>query len=204
MKKLFYLLFVAGLLSISLNAQVTNTVTFVADLSTLIADGFDAATDTVEIKGLDWGDMAAAEVTGDRFLTVDPENANLYKTTLTITAATLTAGDSLRWKYHGYPEANFDPAWEPGLDFTAWDGRSLVLQADGTSFELDAVETALGMFSGGIINTVTFKADLTDLFGSGVGFFDPAVDGIEVRGFWGDNEASVIGGSMGPMTRNNS
>lgn len=207
MKKLFYLLFVAGLLSVSLNAQVTNTVTFVADLSALMEAGFDSATDTVEIRGLDWGDMAAADVTGDRFLTVDSENANLYKTTLTITAATLTAGDSLRWKYHGYPEANFDPAWEPGLDFTAWDGRSLVLQADGTTFELDAAMPELGMFSGGIVNTVTFKADLTDLFGSGVGFFDPAVDNIEVRGFWDDAGLGWIGGSViegvtGPMTRN--
>ena len=59
---------------------------------------------------------------------------SLYKTTLTITAATLAAGDSLRWKFHGYPEANFDPAWEPGIDATAWDGRSLVLQADAATF----------------------------------------------------------------------
>lgn len=193
-----------GLLSVTLNAQVTNTVTFVADLTTLISEGFDPATDTVEVRGLDWGQMGAAAATGDRFLTVDPENSNLYQTTLTITADTLSAGDSLRWKFHGYPETEFDPAWEPALDFTDWDGRSLVLQADGATFTLDPVVPELGMFSGGLINTVTFKADLTDLFGSGIGFFDPALDGIEVRGFWGDNEATVIDGEPfpRPMTRN--
>ena len=55
-----------------------------------------------------------------------------------------------------------------------------------------------------LVNTVTFKADLTDLFGSGVGFFDPAIDGIEIRGFWGDDSASVIDGLPfpRPMERN--
>ena len=196
-----------GLLSVTLKAQVTNTVTFVADLTNLISEGFDPATDTLEVMGLDWGQMGAATVTGDRFLTVDPENSNLYQTTLTITADTLSVGDSLRWKFHGYPEANFDPPWEPALDFTVWDGRSLVLQADASTFTLDPVVPELGMFVGGLINEVTFKADLTDLFGSGVGFFDPAVDNIEVKGFWEDAVLGHIGGSviegeLGPMTRN--
>ena len=44
MKKTIYLFFVTlMLISISAKAQVTNTVTFVADMSVLIADGFDAA-----------------------------------------------------------------------------------------------------------------------------------------------------------------
>lgn len=203
MKKIFYLIFVASLLSFTLNAQVTNTVTIVADLTDLISQGFDSATDTLEIQGLNWDDGDDVTVTGDRFLTVDPENANLYQTTLTIvTTANIAVGDSLRWKFHGYPEANFDPAWEPGVD--GYDGRALVLQADGTTFTDGPHTPKNNMFVGGLINTVTFKADLTDLFGSGVGFFDPAIDGIEVRGFWGDNEASVIDGGAfpRPMERN--
>lgn len=203
MKKIFYLLFVAGLLSISLNAQVTNTVTIVADLTDLISQGFDSATDTLEVQGLNWDAGADVTVTGDRFLTVDPGNANLYQTTLTIeTTVNIAVGDSLRWKFHGYPESEFDPAWEPGVD--GYDGRALVLQADGSTFTDGPHVPKMSMFVGGIINTVTFKADLTDLFGSGVGFFDPAVDGIEVRGFWGDNEASVVDGLPFPraMERN--
>ena len=45
MKKTLYLVFVALLLSVTLNAQVTNNVTMVADLTDLITQGFDPATD---------------------------------------------------------------------------------------------------------------------------------------------------------------
>lgn len=209
MKKTIYLMLLSFLfISFSINAQVTNTVTFVVDMSALVADGFDPASDTLEIAGLDWDDGADVTVTGDRWLEPDPNDANTYTRTLTVaTTSALAAGDSLRWKFHGYPENRFDPAWEGGIDATEWDGRSLILEADGTTFNFGPLVPTNGMFVAGISNTVTFKADLTDLFGSGVGFFDPAVDNIEVRGFWGDDgqgwvEAAVIDGSTGPMSRN--
>ena len=201
MKKIFYLLFVASMLSFTLNAQVTNTVTIVADLTDLLSQGFDSATDTLEVQGLNWDAGADVTVTGDRFLTVDPGNANLYQTTLIIeTTVNIAVGDSLRWKFHGYPDANFDPAWEPGVD--GYDGRALVLQADGSTFTDGPHIPKMSMFVTGITNTVTFKADLTDFFGSGVGFFDPAVDGIEVRGFWSesglyDTDATFTGDNQG-------
>ena len=187
MKKLTFLILAAFILVASgLNAQQTNTVTFIADLTDMIAQGFDSATDTLEVRGLDWDSGADVTVTGDRFLTVDPGNANLYQTTLTIvTTSNIAVGDSLRWKFHGYPENRFDPAWEPGVG--SYDGRPMYVQADGSTFDEGPHVPRMQMLVAGVTNEVTFKADLTDLFGSGVGVFDPDVDGIEVRGFWADN-----------------
>jgi hypothetical protein len=205
MKKTIYLFFVSlMLISITATAQVTNTVTFQADMSALIAEGFDPATDTVEVQGLNWDNGTDVTVTGDRFMTLDGSTASV---TLTIaTTSALAAGDSLRWKFHGYPDANFDPSWEGDFDNTEWQGRSLILQADGATFTDGPHVPDLGMFAAGIANTVIFKADLTSLLGTGSGFFDPAIDGIEVRGFWSgdgaDAEATVIDGSTGPMVRN--
>ena len=207
MKKItYYLLVTLFFMGVSLKAQVTNTVTFVADMTDLISQGFDPATDTLEIRGLDWDDGADVTVTGGRFLTVDPNNANHYQTTLTIvTTANIAVGDSLRWKFHGYPENKFDPAWEPGVE--GYDGRAFVLQADASTVTEGPHVPKMDMFQTGITNTVTFKADLTNLFGSGVGFFDPAVDQIEIRGFWGDAgqgwvDASVAEAGPWTMTRN--
>ena len=203
-RSIFFTFVMMMFVGISLQAQITNTVTFVADLTDMISQGFDSTTDTLEIRGLDWEGTDGA-VTGDRFLTVDPNNANLYQTTLVISsAADHAVGDSLRWKFHGYPEANFDPAWEPGVE--GYDGRPYIVQADGATSTEEAVVPKMAMFVGGITNVVTFKADLTDIFGTGSGVFDPALDGIEVRGFWGDGadvvDASVIAGETSPMVRN--
>ncbi len=205
-RSIFFTFVMMMFVGISLQAQITNTVTFVADLTDMISDGFDIAADTVEIRGLDWDSGDDVTVTGDRFLTVDPGDANLYQTTLTIvTTENIAVGDSLRWKFHGYPENKFDPAWEPDAE-DGYGGRPLVLQADGTTFTEGPLVTKLGVFHGGITNVVTFKADLTDIFGTGSGVFDPALDNIEVRGFWGDGadvvDASVIAGETSPMVRN--
>ncbi len=187
-------------------AQVTNTVTFVADLTDLLDQGFDPTSDTLEIRGLDWDDGDDVTVTGDRFLVQDETDTHLFKTTLTIaTSATYAGPDSLRWKFHGYPENRFDPAWEPGRD--GYDGRAYHLQADGSEVEEGPLTPMMAMFVSGITNTVTFKADLTEVFGEGVGFFDPNVDAIEIRGFWSDEgegwvEASVEEAGPWTMTRN--
>jgi hypothetical protein len=204
MKKLTLLFAAFILVASGLNAQQTNTVTFIADLTDMISQGFDSATDTLEIRGLDWDDGADVTVTGDRFLTVDPGNSNLYQTTLTIvTTANIAVGDSLRWKFHGYPENRFDPAWEPGSG--SYDGRPMYVQADGSTFDEGPHVPMMQMLVAGVSNEVTFKADLTDLWGTGVGYFDPAIDGIEVRGFWADNgnfdtDATFTG--INQMTRN--
>ncbi len=211
MKKTIYLFFVSLVLfSFTANAQVTNTVTFVADLSVLIPEGFDPVSDSIEVAGLDWDNGDDVTITGDRLMTVDPNDANLYMATLTIeTSANLVVGDSLRWKFHAFPDANFDPSWEGNIDGTEWDGRSYKLQDNGTVVTLDPLQPeGIQVFEAGLTNTVTFKADLTNLVGTGTGFFDPAIDGIEVRGFWSgegaDAEATVVGGPAPPlpMTRN--
>ena len=204
MKKLTLFFAALILAASSLSAQQTNTVTFIADLTDMISQGFDSATDTLEVRGLDWDSGADVTVTGDRFLTVDPGNSNLYQTTLTIvTTSNIAVGDSLRWKFHGYPENRFDPAWEPGVG--SYDGRPLYVQADGSTFDEGPHVPRMDMFVTGVSNEVTFKADLTDLFGTGVGVFDPAIDGIEVRGFWADNgnfDTDATFSGVNQMTRN--
>ncbi|MCF8265591.1 MAG: hypothetical protein K9I99_13910, partial [Melioribacteraceae bacterium] len=115
MKVRFYIVSLLLLFVSLTNAQIKNTVTFVADMTVLIDNGFDPADHQLTIEGLNW-DNGEVSVVGDRQLTLDPQNPSQYKTQLVLTsAAGMVVGDTARWKFKGSPnEAFYDGGWEAG------------------------------------------------------------------------------------------
>lgn len=194
MKKLIYLIAALTLLISSQSfgqATITNTVTFAADMTQLIADGFDPAEDIIQVEGLVW-DAFTTTVEGDPVLTLDA--GNIYKTTLIITTDA-AEGDSLRWKFRAIdPEGTkfVNGGWEGG--FGDYDGYPLHLQADGSTFELDPLVPGIEVNVLGISNTLNFTADLSGIIGSGSGYFDPETDNIDVMGLDWDGLGTVTDG----------
>ncbi len=91
---------------------VTHSITFQADMSDLIAAGFNPSTDSIEVRGdtapLDWGP-------GKR-LTKSLLNPNLYQFNGSFTA---TVGGTINFKFHADPEVKFDNSgWETGNNVT--------------------------------------------------------------------------------------
>jgi len=87
---------------------VTHNITFQADMTDLIAAGFNPSTDSIEVRGdttpLDWGP-------GKR-LTKSLLNPNLYQYQGSFTA---NVGATINFKFHADPEAKFDnTGWETG------------------------------------------------------------------------------------------
>jgi len=197
MKNNLYLLLVTLFISsiISLSAQVTNTVTFQIDMSGMLEDGFNPVTDSIMVEGLVWDD-GEVTVTGDRTLLPSEGDATLYVTTLEINSGpNLTVGDSLRWKLFTWPSDMITTGgWEGG--FGDYDGRPYFFQEDGAEVVLDPevpnyqyIVTGLGPQ-----NTLHIMADVTDLAGTGEGFFDPSVDYLTLEGFNWDGNGFLVSG----------
>ncbi len=194
MKKVLFLLVLISCVSF---AQVTNTVTFVADISVLSEQGFTPGTHGLKLEGLNW-DNGDISVVGDREMLQDPNNAMHYTVTLEITTTPdMVVGDSARWKFKAYPDEDFvDGGWESANPVTGYDGHAYVFQDNGSVVDLDPIEPWITMIQTGVgvQNTITFQADLSSMLGTGVGFFDPdAGDIMEVKGFWGDaNDPNIF------------
>jgi hypothetical protein len=201
-KHLTFLIVIVFICTGFMSAQIKNTVTFNADLTDLIADGWNPAENTIRIEGLNW-DNGDVQVTGERQLSPDPNNPNIYSTTLEVTsAATQAVGDSARWKFKAGPDAQFvDGGWESDDPETGYGGHAFVFEANDAVVVLATlipwisfVQTGVG-----IQNTVTFQADLSYMYGTGVAFFDPTLDFIEIRGFWdgdGNVGATLVSGDQ--------
>jgi len=188
------IIFIAG---INLFAQsgVTNTVTFYADMSKMLADGFNPETDSIRIQGLVWDDPGTT-YTGNPIFVPDESDPTLYKTTLEISSgAVLGVGDSLRWKFFTWPDAKIiGGSWEGG--FGDYDGYPYVIREDGAVVDLEP-ETpnfVYVVFGLGPQNTFHIMADVTDFVGTGVGYFDPTIDQLVVEGFVWEGMASVVSG----------
>ena len=115
---------------------VTNTVKFVADLSKIWGTGpgsFDVASDSLIVDGLNWDGLGTLiSTSAERTLKqVSPLTPKVFAATLTFKGA---LGDSTKWKFHAYPEANFsNSGYETGND------RWLKYQADGTTTTLSTI-----------------------------------------------------------------
>lgn len=202
MKKMYVVLSLMMLIFVSVaNAQMTNTVTFKADVSALYENGWDPAVHTIKIEGLNWdnGDVA---VTGTRDMVQSEDDTTIYVTTLEITSATnMAVGDTARWKYKTGPDDAFvNGGWEAGDPESGYDGRAFVFQADGSEFEVGPMQPRVEfiLVGVGIQNTVTFQVDLSSIEGTGSGYFDYANgDFMEVRGFWGnDADPSIFSSKL--------
>jgi len=130
---------------------VTHFVTFQADMTDLIAAGFNPATDSIEVRGganelTNWGN-------GVR-LTKSLLNANLYQVKISMT---FNPTDSVQYKFHCDPQAKFD---NTGWENTA--GNRVLYFADN-DIVIPAVKpviTVLNIISKNV--TVTFNVDMTN------------------------------------------
>lgn len=168
--------------------QVQNTVNFTADLTDLVAAGFDTATDQIEVRGFDgWDGDGSFVVSGDRMLTQEG-TTNTYKTSLVISFP--TAGSTAFWKFKAGPDAKFvDGGWEIGTN------REYTAEADGNTVEVSSgtINIEVIVTGVGIQNTLTFNADISGIIGaSSTGAFDPASDEIHVRGLDWDGLGTLI------------
>ncbi|OGU41329.1 MAG: hypothetical protein A2315_07975 [Ignavibacteria bacterium RIFOXYB2_FULL_35_12] len=184
-------------------AQIINTVTFSANMSSLIAAGFDSAQDSIMVQGLVWGEgLSDNDLSGSRIMLPDPANPTIFKTTIVLTipsSSGLTVGDSIRWKLMAWPSFLFENGgWESGFD-ASYDGYPFIIQPDGSIINLDPVVPKIQFKGetgsvGGPQNTLHIKLDLSSIYGSGLGYFDPAEgDFVRVEGFTWDDNSLVIG-----------
>lgn len=190
MKKVTYLITLVLLLaSTQLFGQVQNTVNFTADLTDLIAEGFDPATDQIEVRGFDgWDGDGVTTISGERLMTREG-TTNIYKTTLVVQSPG-AAGASGFWKFKAGPDDKFvDGGWELGA------ARTYTFEADGNTVEvnesvinIDVIVTGVG-----IQNTITFNADISGIIGaSSTGAFDPESDKMTVAGLDWDGLGTLI------------
>jgi hypothetical protein len=142
---------------------VTNTLNFTADISGILGIGaggaFNGAEDSLQVMGLDW-DGLGQDVVGNRTTVVDPFNAGIYTTTLTVTSGPgLTIGDSTKWKFKAFPGGRFSgDGWESGTDRWHFYGD------DGAVFDLPTIVPRILPIFDTLANdiNVIFNVDMSD------------------------------------------
>lgn len=157
------------------------SVTFQVDMGVQAFKGlFDPATDKVVIRGsFQKAAGDTADWAGDFFEMADADGDTIY--TLTVLFPDSTEDKSYEHKFVISPDK-----WEgsPNRTFTVTSAPQtlpVVFFADDNSYVLP------------VTNTINFIADLNYMLGTGVGFFDPTIDSIEVRGLDWNGGTNVIG-----------
>lgn len=121
-------------------SEVTNTIKFTADISSILGVGIDGAFDPMQdsllVMGLDWYNLGK-NVVGRRRMINEDINPGIYTTTLTVTsgsAAPNGAGDTTKWKFKAYPDSRFiNGGWELGAD------RWHIYEQDGAIIDLPVI-----------------------------------------------------------------
>jgi hypothetical protein len=120
------------------NNRVINTVTFTADISSILGTGdgyFNPAKDSLVVLGLDWNG-GYVSVTGNRLMTESKYVVGKFSTTLQITGK---LGTSCEWKFRIYPyESLINTGYETGAN------RQYVIQADSSIVNLPMVVPNFG------------------------------------------------------------
>ena len=104
--------------------EVTNTINFTADISSILGVGmggaFDPYLDSLLVMGLDWDNYGKNVVGNRRMVNTNPFNPGIYTTSLTVTsgsAAPNGIGDSTKWKFKANPGSRFQgDGWEYNQD----------------------------------------------------------------------------------------
>lgn len=197
MRKSFKAFLIFMLFAGSLFAQITNTVTFNVDMTHLIQGGFNPAVDSIRLEGLVWDSFGVTlDPAGSNIFTPSVSNPNIFSKTIIINAGTAVIGDSLRWKLFIWPSDKIKTgSWEGG--FGSYDGRPYYVRENGAIVNLEAVVpnfqyVVTGL---GVQNTFHIMADLTDIIGTGEGYFDPTIDILGVDGFTWDSKGFIVSGS---------
>jgi hypothetical protein len=197
MKKSYMTFLIFMLFAGSIFSQITNTVTFNVDMTKLIAGGFNPEVDSIRIEGLVWDTFnVSLDASSSRALAPSTADPNIYSTTIIIHCGTANVGDSLRWKLFIWPSDRIkNGSWEGG--FVGYDGRPYFVQEDGAVVNLDPVVSNFEFVVSGLgpQNTWHIMADLTNIIGTGEGYFDPTVDVLSVDGFSWDGNGTIVSGS---------
>ena len=201
MKKL-YLTLLAFVLLVGINsAQIVNKITFRVDMSQMVASGFNPAVDSIKVMGLTWEGYTIKLDDNDKSRNLVPGADNIYSTTIELNCGTAAEGDSLRWKLYVWPGDPWNGNWEGG--FVDYDGNAYTVRPNGTTVVLDPVVPHFKHLVTGLgpQNTFHIMADVTNMVGTGEGFFDPAIDSLVVEGFTWDGGVKYVSGNRG-MTQN--
>ncbi|MGE5400479.1 MAG: hypothetical protein ACM3S2_08755, partial [Ignavibacteriales bacterium] len=181
MRRLILTVFLAFLGMVMVANAATINVTFQVDMSIQIAKGnFKVGTDTLVVRGSfqkEAGDTAG-DWQGMKFVLTDPNSDKIYTATISLPA------DSANKKYEFKFVIN-SGGWE------SVSNRSFILTAPGPQLlpvaffnnEKPAAKTY----------TIKFTADLTDIYGSGAGYFDASTDSILVMGLDWEGGTNVQG-----------
>jgi hypothetical protein len=143
-----------------LENQVTNTLNFVADLTSIYGSGvgyFDPGQDSILVMGLDWDGLGTlVSDPSERRLVEDPFEPGIFRTSLTFIG---TLDDVTRWKFKAYPDDRFsNTGWESGED------RNHTYVEDGAVIDLDPIVPRIDPLAPPIVNDVTliFRVDVTN------------------------------------------
>ncbi len=181
MKKTLYLL-VALLVTTVMYAQVP--VTFNVDMSVQMLKGnFVAGTDSVTVTG-DFVQDVNNDTTGNWGIgfTMSPDSTNDSLYTVTLNFPDTAVGNSYQYKFR------LDAGWEGG--------GNKVFTLDSVAMNLPVVYyNNDSVFVTQVTDTINFTADLTDIAGTGVGFFDVTTDSILVMGLDWDGLGTVVSGN---------
>jgi hypothetical protein len=195
-KNYFTILLVTLLFSTSLFGQITNTATFNVDMTKMIAGGFNPSVDSIKVVGLVWESFGAKlDVSSTGILVPSASDPKIYSTKMIIDCGTAQVGDSLRWKLYVWPSDKIKTgSWEP---FTGYDGRPYIVKENNAVVNLDPVVPNFQYTVSGLgpQNTFHIMADLTDILGTGEGYFDPTLDVLSVDGFSWDGVGFIVSGS---------
>ena len=196
MKKSYNAVLIFMFFAGSLFAQITNTVTFKIDMSNLIAGGFNPMVDSIKVEGLTWDSFGVTlDPTSSRILAPSVSNPNIYSTTIIINAGTAVVGDSLRWKLFIWPSDKIKGGgWEGG--FAGYDGRPYYVKENNAVVNLEPVVPNFQYVVTGLgpQNTWHFMVDVSDIVGTGEGYFDPSIDQIIIEGLTWEAMAIVVSG----------
>jgi hypothetical protein len=168
MKKFFLLVLLCMIGSV---AYANIPITFSVNMSIQMREGnFDPSKDFIYVRGnfqkdvgdtTDWG--------GAKFTTSDLDADSIY-------TITINFPDSLNGKSFEYKFVLNDGGWE-----ALTDNRKLVVA--GPSMDLPVVYFSdQSKIIVSVINTLNFTADISSIYGSGSGYFDPDKDSLLLEG----------------------
>jgi len=181
MKKTLYLL-VAFLVTSVMYAQVP--VTFNVDMSIQILKGnFVPGTDSVTVTGDFVKDAGGVDNWGGGYFLMDKDASNDSLYSVTVNMPTDSVGKSYMYKFR--------------LNNDGWEGdpaRTFVLDSNPMNLPVDYYNRD-SVFVEQVTNTINFTADLTDIAGTGDGFFDVTTDSILVMGLDWDGLGTVVSGT---------
>jgi len=179
MKKIFFSIVLLS----SIVFTQTIPVTFQVDMGAQVAKGiFVPGTDQVVVRGsfqADAGDPGG-NWQGAFFTGTDPDGDTIYTVIANLPVANV--GTLYEYKFVKAPDS-----WEgsPNRTFTLA-SPSMILPVYW--FNDDSAYVTL------MTNTLNFTADLTGIYGSGVGYFDPNSDSIQVEGLDWDGLGTIVSG----------